>query len=116
MDDTYGRFMRGSRERAELTQEQLAAKLAKVPGCKQANLSSMERDLTIPNRVQEDAIADAVGMSADERRTWHELIMRGEHASMRRKSEAAHAARGRDDDDHQADGSTLSSDIGGEAA
>jgi transcriptional regulator with XRE-family HTH domain len=98
MDETYGRFMRAARERKGLTQEQLATQLDGVPGCKQANLSEMERGKTIPNRVQEDLIAEALEMSKEDRDRWSELIRIGESASMRRKSEAAHAARGRDDD------------------
>jgi transcriptional regulator with XRE-family HTH domain len=85
----YGTFMRERREARGMTQPQLAAALDGVPGCKQTALSQMELGRTVPNRVQEEHIAEALEMTPEERAEWTELIKLGEAASMRRKSEAA---------------------------
>jgi predicted transcriptional regulator len=89
---TYGAFMKRVREQLDILQRDLAEVLAEVPGCKQSGLSAMEMGAVIPNRVQEERIADALLMTAAERVEWTRLIKEAECLQMQRKSDAAKGA------------------------
>jgi predicted transcriptional regulator len=89
---TYGAFMKRVREQLDILQRDLAKVLVEVPGCKQSGLSAMEQGAVIPNRVQEERIADALLMTAAERVEWTRLIKEAERLQMQRKSDAAKGA------------------------
>jgi transcriptional regulator with XRE-family HTH domain len=96
---TYGDFMKAKREALGMTQAAVAARMDGVPGMRQAHISDFEKHKTIPNRVQEDLLAEVLGMTVDERAHWHELIRIAEQKVMARKSEVAqqmHARRASD--------------------
>jgi transcriptional regulator with XRE-family HTH domain len=85
-----GLLIRRARRKAGLTQAAAAALLAPVR-INQSRLSAIEAGTGIPDRVQEQAIVEAFGMSARQRRELSMLVLQAE-AERRAKAAASEAA------------------------
>ena len=85
---TVGSFLSDKRGKGR-SQKSIADKLEHVQ-ITQSRLSEIENGQLLPDRVQEDAIADVLGFTADDRAAWKALIKEAE--AERRRELAARKA------------------------